>query len=74
MLSAVAEFERSMILERQREGIAVANAAGKHKGHRAALTADQAEELRQQLAGRESVSALAREYGVTRPTVYNYAP
>lgn len=73
MLGAVAEFERSMILERQREGIAIAKAAGKYKGRKAALTAAQAEELRQRLAAGEGVSALAREFGVTRQTIYNYA-
>ncbi len=41
MLGAVAEFERSMILERQREGIAVAKAAGRYKGRKAALTSEQ---------------------------------
>ena len=73
MLGAVAEFERSLILERQREGIAIAKAAGKYKGRQPALTAAQAEELRQRLAAGEGVSALAREYGVTRQTIYNYA-
>ena len=72
MLGAVAEFERSMILERQREGIALAKAAGKYKGRQPALTPAQAEELRQRLAAGESVSALARAYGVARQTVYNY--
>lgn len=73
MLGAVAEFERSMILERQREGIALAKAAGKYKGRKAALTDDQAGELRARMAGGESVSALAKEFGVSRQTVYNYA-
>lgn len=72
MLGAVAEFERSMILERQREGIALAKAAGKYKGRKAALTTAQADELRARLAGGESVSGLAREYGISRQTVYNY--
>jgi DNA invertase Pin-like site-specific DNA recombinase len=72
MLGAVAEFERSMILERQREGIALAKAAGKYKGRKAALTDDQASELRARLAGGESVSRLAREYGISRQSVYNY--
>ena len=72
MLGAVAEFERSMILERQREGIAIAKAAGKYKGRKASLSADQSTELRQQLAAGESVTALAAEYGVSRQTVYNY--
>ncbi len=73
MLGAVAEFERSMILERQREGIAIAKAAGKYKGRKASLTDDQAVDLRARLAGGEAVTALAREYGVSRQTVYNYA-
>jgi DNA invertase Pin-like site-specific DNA recombinase len=72
MLGAVAEFERSMILERQREGIALAKAAGKYKGRKASLTDAQAAQLRDRLAGRESVTALAKEFGVSRQTVYNY--
>ncbi|WP_046301330.1 recombinase family protein [Mycobacterium sp. UM_Kg27] len=72
MLGAVAEFERSMILERQREGIALAKAAGKYKGRKAALTAVQADELRARLADGESVSRLARDYGISRQSVYNY--
>ncbi len=72
MLGAVAEFERSMILERQREGIALAKAAGKYKGRKASLTDDQADELRARLAGGESVSGLASDFGISRQTVYNY--
>ena len=69
MLGAVAEFERSMILERQREGIALAKSAGKYKGRKAALTDEQADELRARLVAGESVSALAKEFGVSRQTV-----
>lgn len=72
MLGAVAEFERSMILERQREGIALAKAAGKYKGRKASLSPAKSAELRQRLAAGESVTALAAEYGVSRQTVYNY--
>ena len=73
VMGAVAEFERSMILERQREGIALAKAAGKYKGRKAALTDDQADELRARLVAGESVTSLAKEFGVSRQTVYNYA-
>jgi DNA invertase Pin-like site-specific DNA recombinase len=72
MLGAVAEFERSMIFERQREGIALAKAAGKYKGRKASLSQTQANELRERLASGESVTTLATEYGVSRQTVYNY--
>ncbi|MCV7299775.1 recombinase family protein [Mycobacterium barrassiae] len=73
MLGAVAEFERSMILERQREGIALAKAAGKYKGRKASLSDEQAKELRARIAAGEAVTALAKEFGVSRQTVYNYA-
>ena len=72
MLGAVAEFERAMILERQREGIAIAKAAGKYKGRKPSLTPSQVDELRQRLAAGESVTALAAQYGVSRQTVYNH--
>lgn len=72
MLGAVAEFERSMILERQREGIAIAKAAGKYKGRKASLSQTQAGELLERLTQGESVTALATEYGLSPQTVYNY--
>jgi DNA invertase Pin-like site-specific DNA recombinase len=73
MLGAVAEFERSLILERQREGIALAKAAGKYKGRKAALSNERVAELRERLAQGESVTSLAKEFGISRQTVYNYA-
>jgi DNA invertase Pin-like site-specific DNA recombinase len=48
MLGAVAELND--VLERRREGIAAAKAAGKYKGRKAALTDDQTGELRVRLA------------------------
>jgi DNA invertase Pin-like site-specific DNA recombinase len=72
MLGAVAEFERSIILERQREGIAIAKSEGKYKGRKPSLTTDRIAELRQRAAGGEKKTALAREFGVSRETVYAY--
>ena len=72
LLGSVAEFERSMILERQREGIAIAKAEGKYKGRKASLTDEQAGELRARRAAGEPVATLAREYGISRQSVYNY--
>lgn len=72
MLGAVAEFERSLILERQREGIALAKAAGKYEGRKPSLTDAQADELRQRKAAGEPVAALAREFGISRQTAYRY--
>ena len=70
MLGAVAEFERSIILERQRGGIAIAKADGRYKGRKPALTAERVKELRQRAAGGEKKTALAREFGISRQTLY----
>lgn len=72
MLGAVAEFERSMILERQREGIAIAKAQGRYKGRKPSLSEDQVKELRERKAKGESVTSLAREFSVSRQSVYRY--
>jgi DNA invertase Pin-like site-specific DNA recombinase len=72
MMGAFAEFERSLILERQREGIAIAKAKGVYKGRRAKFNSKQAAEIRQRATNGESRSQLAREFGVSRETIYQY--
>jgi len=72
MLGAVAEFERELLRERQREGIASAKAKGKCKGRKKALTGEQAQELREMAHSGFPKSDLARAYGVSRETVYQY--
>ena len=72
IMGAVAEFERSMILERQREGIAIAKAAGKYRGAKPKLTEQQAAELRQRAEQGEAKTALAKAYGISRETLYTY--
>jgi DNA invertase Pin-like site-specific DNA recombinase len=72
VMGAFAEFERALILERQREGIAAAKRRGVYTGRKPALTAEQAHQLRQRAAAGEPKAALAREFGVSRETVYSY--
>lgn len=72
LLGAVAEFERALILERQREGIAIAKAAGKYKGRRRTLSTLQIDELRERAASGENKTALARSFGISRETLYCY--
>lgn len=73
VMGALAEFERAIILERQREGIAAARARGAYRGRRRALSEDQASQLRARAAaGDVSKAALAREFGISRETVYKY--
>ncbi|TVM30472.1 recombinase family protein [Oceanidesulfovibrio marinus] len=70
MMGAFAEFERSLIRERQREGIAIAKAKGKYKGRKKALTEEQVEEIKARKDQGEPMAKLAREYGVSRTTLY----
>ncbi len=70
MMGAFAEFERSMINERQREGIAAAKAKGKQIGAKRKLSAEQVAEIRDKLASGANKKALAQEYGVSRQTLY----
>jgi len=73
MMGAFAEFERSLILERQREGIAQAKARGAYKGRKPSLSPSKAEELRERIRAGEMKAKLAREYGISRETLYQYA-
>lgn len=72
VMGAFAEFERALILERQREGIAAAKARGAYTGRKPALTDAQAGQLRERAAAGESKSLLAKEFGISRETVYSY--
>jgi DNA invertase Pin-like site-specific DNA recombinase len=72
MMGAFAEFERSLILERQREGIAIAKAKELYKGRRRKFNSKQAAEIKQRAANGESRAQLAREFGVSRETIYQY--
>ena len=76
IIAAVAQFERALILERQREGIAIAKKTGKYKnvGRKHILSDEQVGELRIKLANGAKVSVLAREYGVSRQTIYALPP
>ena len=70
MIGAINEFERANLLERQAEGIAIAKAKGKYKG-RKAIEINEAfiEGYNKYLARKLSKSALAKELGVSRPTL-----
>lgn len=75
VLGAVAQFERDLIRERQMEGIALAKKRGVYKGRKKSLSPEKVEELRQRVndkEGREKKLHLAREYGISRETLYQY--
>jgi len=72
MLAAVAELERDILLERQREGIAIAKAKGKYKGGKNKLTTEQTEKLKALYQKGIAISQIAKQFHITRPTVYKY--
>ena len=72
MLAAISEFERELIRERQREGIAIAKANGKYKGRKPKLNKNQVEYIKQQLGLGISKSEIANTLGISRQTVYAY--
>lgn len=72
VMGAFAELERSLILERQREGIALAKQRGAYKGRKKALTVEQVEDLRRRAAAGEKKVQLAKFFGISRATVYQY--
>ena len=69
MLAAISEFERDTIRERQAEGIAIAKEKGVYKGRKAKSIENIDELIKKRNMG-VSVAQLAREVGVSRPTLY----
>jgi DNA invertase Pin-like site-specific DNA recombinase len=72
LLGAVAQFERAMIHERQREGIAIAKARGIYTGRKQQLTPQQVDELTARVGHGEPKAQIARDLGISRNTLYNY--
>lgn len=72
VMGAFAEFERELIRERQREGIALAKQRGAYRGRKKALSDARIIELRCRADAREPKAALAREFGISRATLYEY--
>ena len=61
-----------MIKERQLEGIALAKKRGAFKGRKKSLSEAELAELRQRIADGMSKAQAAREFGISRQTVYQY--
>jgi len=72
MLGAVSEFERALIRERQREGVQLAKQRGVYKGRKPSLSAEQAAELRKRVAAGEKKAGIARDFNISRETLYQY--
>jgi DNA invertase Pin-like site-specific DNA recombinase len=70
IFGSIAEFERSLIRERTRAGVAAAKARGRAGGRPPKLVGERLEMARNLLASDQSVSAVARTMGVSRATVH----
>ncbi len=69
MMAAIAEFERAMILERQREGIAIAKREGKYKGRKAVSVPNIGDYYQQYMTRQGTKTSIAKELGICRTTL-----
>ena len=72
VMGAFAEFERALIRERQREGIALAKQRGAYRGRKKSLSDIQIVELKRRIAEGEQKAIVARDLGISRETLYQY--
>lgn len=72
VIGAFAEFERTLLKERQREGIELAKKRGAYRGRQKSLSAEQLMSLQDALKAGVAKARVARSLGVSRETIYRY--
>lgn len=72
VMGAFAEFERSLLKERQREGITLAKQRGVYRGRKRSLNTEQISEVRHRIEAGEKKAQVARDMNISRETVYQY--
>ena len=70
MMGALAEFERSLIVERTKAGLQAAKRRGVRLGRKPKLTGDQVAHARRLMDAGENGRTVARSFGVARSTLY----
>ena len=70
MMGAFAEFERTMIRSRQKEGIAQARLAGKHLGRPFKVDNKFRKVVKEKLESCQSIRSIAKDMNVSRATIY----
>ena len=70
IMSGLAEWERSLLIERTREGVAHARAQGRIAGPKPKLSPEQVEAVKAAASGGQTIAAIARSFKVSRPTIY----
>lgn len=71
LLSSLAQFERDLLLERQREGIAIAKAKGKYKGRRSRFSDADIAAIQAEFKTAKNKADLARKWGISRQYLYS---
>ena len=69
VISAVAQFERDLLIERTQSGLARARDDGKTLGRPSVLSPDQQRQVKAKIRAGETVSAIARHFGTSRQTI-----
>lgn len=69
MMAAIAEFEHAMILERQREGIAIAKRQGKYKGRKQISIPNIGDYYEQYMTKKSNKTEIAKELHISRNTL-----
>jgi DNA invertase Pin-like site-specific DNA recombinase len=72
VMGAFAEFERALIRERQREGIALAKQRGVYRGRKRSLSETEITECRRRIGSGDKKAQVARDFGISRETLYQY--
>ncbi|MBA8666545.1 recombinase family protein [Holosporaceae bacterium 'Namur'] len=72
VMGAFAEFERSLIKERQMEGIALAKKRGAYKGRKPILLQDKISLIKVRVERGDKKSHIAKDFGISRETLYQY--
>ena len=72
VMGAFAEFERSIIKERQMEGISIAKAKGAFKGRKRSVPVDNISVIKQRIEGGERKAHIVKDLGISRETLYQY--
>ena len=72
VMGAFAEFERSLIRERQLEGIALAKKSGSYKGRKRSLNQEQIQLIKEQISMGQPKSHIALDFNISRETLYQY--
>jgi DNA invertase Pin-like site-specific DNA recombinase len=72
VMGAFAEFERSLLKERQHEGIALAKKRGAYRGRKRSLDTEKISEMKRRIEAGEQKATIARDLNISRETVYQY--